>query len=353
MSMKQKKGEKGMEFALKRYKRINSRVKSLMRIISALVIVSLFIVFVSFSSVRASPDRILEPSFEEVTNWAFSETDNDYNGAQSITWATQGANSYLISIVGKNIGSGSHGQILQSVNFISIDTLSFDTYLEADTALEFEAQVLVGTAIVWSQAVPATATEYLHQEVDVSTYTTNQDLIFRIVDLLGAKSATINCYFDNIKIWGSYSDAERTIVCTDFTTSGDYVYMYGENFDITGTYKVAYYDGGTAHDGADGLEKETDTYTGLSGGILNSACRPSDYGTSSHGTWHAVVYKTTEPMPNSYNLVSKTNDYYAVTDSFSVQQGAIPEFPTVIAAIAVCMLCAVAYVVMRRRAGER
>jgi hypothetical protein len=39
-------------------------------------------------------------------------------------------------------------------------------------------------------------------------------------------------------------------------------------------------------------------------------------------------------------------------DDFEVQESAIPEFPDVIAAIAVCMLCAVAYVVMRRRVGK-
>jgi len=330
---------------------VKDKMKKFTRIAVIFIVVALLFALASPSPVMASPLWIEEPSFETVVNWTFSETDNDYVGAQSGAWTTQGANSYLISIAGKNIVNGRYAQILQSVDFTSIDTFSFDAYLQADTALEFEARVLVGTTTVWGpQAVPIAATEYLHQEVDVSTYTGTQDLIFRIVDLVGAKSATISCYFDNIKTLGSYSNSLRTTVSNDFTTYGDTVYIYGENFDTTGTYKVAYYDGGTAHDGADGAKVETDTYTDDPDGILDeSQCRPADYETSSYGTWHAVVYKTTETMPTSYDLVSTGDAAYVVTDSFTVQQAAIPEFPTVMAAIGVAGLCCGIYFWMRKR----
>ncbi len=80
------------------------------------------------SPVRASPG-ILEPSFETVANWTYSETDADYSGAQSGTWKTQGANSYLFSSTG-TISLNAYSQILQSVDFTSLDTISFDAYLE-------------------------------------------------------------------------------------------------------------------------------------------------------------------------------------------------------------------------------
>ncbi len=132
--------------------------------------------------------------------------------------------------------------------------------------------------------------------------------------------------------------------------------MYGENFDTTGTYKVGYYDGGTAHDGANGTLRETDAYTDDADGILDpSQCRPADWNLAgaSYGTWHAVVYKTTGTMPNSYNLVSTGDTAYAVTDSFTVEEACIPEFPTVLAAIGVGGLCFGIYWWMRRRAKLR
>ena len=129
--------------------------------------------------------------------------------------------------------------------------------------------------------------------------------------------------------------------------------MYGENFDTTGTYKVAYYDGGTNNDGVNGTKLQTDTYTDDTDGILDQClCRPADYGSASYGTWHAVVYKTTGTMPASYDLVSKADSAYAVTDSFTVQQAAIPEFPTVIASIVVAGICFGIFCWFRKRKRE-
>ena len=168
----------------------------------------------------------------------------------------------------------------------------------------------------------------------------------------------MDAYFDNIKIWGSYSNIARTTVSNDFTTYGVTVYMYGENFDTTGTYKVSYYDGGTDHSGDYGTQIEVDLYTNDPDGILDeSQCRPTDWEigppAASYGTWHAVVYKTTGDMPDSYNLVSKADTAYVVTDSFTVQSAAIPEFPTVLSAIGVAGLCFGIYWWMRKRAKLR
>jgi len=67
-------------------------------------------------------------------------------------------------------------------------------------------------------------------------------------------------------------------------------------------------------------------------------------------TWHVVMFNASLGSP-TYAACSGAAGY-VVEDDFKVQQSAIPEFPTVVAAIAVCLLCAVAYVVMRGRAGR-
>jgi len=335
-------------------------MKKLSLVATVSIMLALLFTLASPSLIMASPYRILNPSFEtpdtapSIANWAFSEVgDNDYEGAQaeSPEWVTQGTYSYKISIPAKNITMDAYAQILQSVNFNPIDTISFDANLQADTALEFEARVLVGTTTVWGpQAVPTVATPYLHQEVDVSSITTQEDLIFRIVDLTGAKSATISCYFDNIRIWGSYSDeVARTTVSNNFANYGDSVYMYGENIAVAvDTYKVAYYDG-------DGYKMGTDVVFDITvpptDGVLQSEIRPADYegAGAGFGTWHAVVYNTTGSMPASYAAVSKADSGYIITDSFYVEESCIPEFPTVIGGIGVAGLCFGIYYWKRKR----
>ena len=319
------------------------------RPVCAAVILSL----VCLLSARATPVNaatiISEPSFETTDNWTYSEEDTDWNpGVRSTDWKTQGSYSYLLSSTAANISKPC--QILQSVNFTSIDTFSFDANLWVNTGTMCEARCIVGAITVWSEVLPNTAANYTHQEVDLSGYTGVQDLIFQIYTSAPHNNATCTSYFDNIKLWGSCSDSARTAVSNDFTSYGDFVYMYGENFDATGTYKVAYYDGGTNNDGVDGTKVQTDTYIDDVSGISeNSQCRPADYVSSSYGTWHAVVYKTTETMPASYNLVSTGDADYTVTDSFTVQQAAIPEFPTVMAGVMVAGLCFGIYYWMRKR----
>jgi len=306
------------------------------------------------SPARASPDRILEPGFETVGNWAYSSTDPQYTGARSTTWVKQGTYSYLFAST-ENIDNTAYAQISQSnVDFAPIDTISFDAYLWSESLNYFKASVYVGATEVWTLNSPTTATEYLHQEVDVSSYTTTESLIFRVTCLKTPNtSKDQNNYFDNIKIWGSYSETGRTTVSNNFTTYGVSVYMYGENFDTSVTYKVGYYDGGTAHDGADGALLFTDSDTTLDGIFNAFAIRPADYPLSSYGLWHAVVYKTTGDMPNSYDLVSTGDTAYTITDSFTADVECIPEFPTVFAAIGVGGLCFGTYWWMRRRTKLR
>lgn len=308
-------------------------------------VVALLFALASPTSVMGSPARIEEPSFETVAYWMYSETDNDYVGAQSADWAPppQGSFSYKLSCLSAGIGPNKYTRIAQSVNFNLLDTIYFDTRLYA-TVTNFEAQVWVGTTKVWSKAVPVTTTEYLQEKVDVSGYTGSLDLIFQIENIGGQVTATMESYFDNIKIWGSYSDAAWQTVANNFSGGTDHVYMYGENFD-SGTTKVGYYDG------ANNL-KETDTYSSFGGGDLyESECiLNQDWGETlpAAGTWHAVVLLQADDLPNTYAGAIADPDYIT-DDDFYVASSAIPEFPTVITAIVVTGLCFGIYYWMRKR----
>lgn len=295
--------------------------------------------------VSASPDIILEPSFETVVNWTYSETDPEFiDGAQSTTWKTQGTYSYKFSSV-DNITVDTYSQIAQSVDFTNLDTLSFDANLWMELDNHCAAKVLVGTTEVWSQVCPTTATDYLHQKVNVSGYTGTLDLIFRVTGLKSPNtSKDMIAYFDNIKTWGSFNDAAHTIVDNNFGTGENTVYMEGENFD-SGTIKVGYYD-------ALGDWVETDDYIGFGGGTLTSECiLNQDWGGSppaGNGTWHAVVIQQADSLPPTY-AEAIVDTEYIIDDDFYVAESAIPEFPTVIAAIGVAGLCFAIYYWMRKR----
>ena len=155
---------------------------------------------------------------------------------------------------------------------------------------------------------------------------------------------------DAVVSWESYAEAAHTNVWGTaghkYDSSNHTAYMYGEGFKLNHDYKVAYYD-------TDGWKVQTE-FTNSSGGAgaLSSQYDFTSNVSSAPGTWHCVVLNTTGSAPNTYDE-AKADANYTVDDAFEVEQSAIPEFPTVVAAIAVCMLCAVAYVVMRRRAGKR
>jgi hypothetical protein len=166
-------------------------------------------VTVSDGNVKLSRiDVISEHSFETVTDWIYSETDNKFNGAKSTTWKTDGTYSYRFSST-QNIPSGEHSQILQSVDFTNMDTITFDANLWQETAGKFEAQVLVDSTIVWSNEPPTTATECLNESINVSSYTGTHNLIFRIETRERTLNKDQTNYFDNIRT-NYYSSASLT-----------------------------------------------------------------------------------------------------------------------------------------------
>jgi hypothetical protein len=121
------------------------------------------------------------------------------------------------------------------------------------------------------------------------------------------------------------------------------VYMSGGGFKLGHDYKVAYYDGS----GAKVQTEFTNTSSGT--GTLESQYDFTKNSGATYGDWHSVVLDG--PAPNTYDAaIADAN--YVIDDGFYVAESAIPEFPTVIAAIAVCMLCAIPYMVMRRSGGR-
>ncbi len=329
--------------------------KVALRVTIYIVVLALLIVLASPSPVMASPARIEDPSLELATDvngnstyWTYSETDADYiTGTRSDAWKTQVSYSYLFSSADPgDIAKNAYCQILQSVDFTSIDRISFDAYLGANSN-DYSARMLVGATEVWTLAVPesdpVTPTEYLHLEVDLSGQSGSQNLIIQIYADGNAANSDMLCYFDNIKIWGSHSDSGHTTVENSFAGVTNHVYMYGENFDA-GTTKVGYYDG-------NGDWKETDTYIGWAGGTLDwSECLFIDYmsDTAAAGDWHAVVLLQADDLPATYDEAIADPDYIA-GDVFGVDATAIPEFPTVMAAIGVAGLCFGIYYWMRRK----
>lgn len=179
-------------------------------------IASLTNVTVSDGDVKLSRiDVISEPSFETVTDWTYSETDSDFDGAQSAIWKTDGTYSYRFSST-HNIQSGKHSQILQSVDFTNLDTITFDANLSQQTEDKFEAQVLVDSTIVWSKEPPTTETEYLNESINVSSYTGTHNLTFRIKTLERTGNNYQTNYFDNIR--ANYYSSEN-LTSTPITPS--------------------------------------------------------------------------------------------------------------------------------------
>jgi hypothetical protein len=151
-----------------------------------------------------------------------------------------------------------------------------------------------------------------------------------------------------VPTWESYKTDGHSIVwgtvADPYDTDTHVVYMYGDGFIAGHNYHVGYYD-------ANGNKQASETGT-LDGTSLSSQYDCTSHPAAQYGTWHAVVFDDSlGSPPETYAACSGAVGYMA-EDYFEVNPGAIPEFPTVVTAIAVCMLCAVTYMVMRRRAEK-
>jgi len=129
---------------------------------------------------------------------------------------------------------------------------------------------------------------------------------------------------------GYFTDGE---VCNIFSNGTEHtVYMYGTGF-APGTYKVIYWERTTT-------ERQVDVQSAQNGAIMSHYTFTESM--DNPGTWYAGVYGA-DYDPSSYA------DGLIWGDTFEVEAGAIPEFPTVIITIVVIGLCFGIYYLMRKR----
>ncbi|MFC1933298.1 DUF362 domain-containing protein [Chloroflexota bacterium] len=164
-------------------------------------------------------------------------------------------------------------------------------------------------------------------------------------ELLNQDEVTITAIQGTGVTWDSYREGyppsgTQDDLFVDFDTENT-VYMYGTGFN--GTYKVIYWNGNgdkalgeIFSDVSDALESQH-TFTA---------------GQDASGDWHVTVY-TQSANPLSYsatdpNIIADDTSL-AGGYAFNVAESAIPEFPTILAAIVALSLSAGIYIWMRRK----
>ncbi|MDD5081850.1 MAG: S8 family serine peptidase, partial [Dehalococcoidales bacterium] len=138
----------------------------------------------------------------------------------------------------------------------------------------------------------------------------------------------------------SYKDASRTTECNNFIdyTSEHTVYMKSTNLLPEYDYRMVYFDG-------DGDKRATQDFTSdASGNLITEHTFVA--GTDTAGTWHVIVCDAAHTPASEYDAGWT---YTIAEDTFTVQQSAIPEFPTILAAGVSLTLCAGIYLLMRRK----
>jgi hypothetical protein len=145
----------------------------------------------------------------------------------------------------------------------------------------------------------------------------------------------------------SYNDSAHTTIDDYFNTGENTVYIWAHGLRASKTYAVAYYDANPTGGG-----QKVATHSGLTstayGNLSSQYLLTTDFGAIA-GIWHAVVFDTEFGAPPTNYNDAATQPGYVVEDSFQATAAAIPEFPTIVAAIAVAGLCFAAYWWMRNR----
>ena len=167
-------------------------------------------------------------------------------------------------------------------------------------------------------------------------------------------SAAVVTYRIKPAVWQAYSGNCTTVATGNFGGAGDIVCNRSSGADaftasLGSVYKVRLFDGsGVAVGCADqsGLSATDLTSTTLIKYILNTVLCTG----AASGTWHAVVFQNVS-LPATYpntNALQRTNQV-AAEDSFGVDSGAIPEFPSPLAALGAGITAAALYLLMKRR----
>lgn len=192
--------------------------------------------------------------------------------------------------------------------------------------------------------------EFPRSAIDAADWSEIEDMSIFLRNTTTGAAKTIHVELLQIVVthdatFASHDDAARTSPEEDdFNDPGKpRVYMKGAGLEAGLEYKVAYY----MSDGSTKVEVDVDTAD--AGNLLTSDCLITDYYAGvSDETWYAVVFHpSTITAPDTY-AEATASENYVIDDSFTVYTS-IPEFPTVIAAIAVAGLCSGIYFWMRKR----
>lgn len=145
--------------------------------------------------------------------------------------------------------------------------------------------------------------------------------------------------------WASYNDSGRTVPDDTFASPETTVYMKGSSIANV-SYLIAYYD-------ANGVKRGSETQS-ASSGVLQGTFLLTTVPSAAAGTWHTLMQPSsgyTDFGTQSYATITATPGRYGLTadDSFTVAASALPEFPTIFAAIGAIGLCFATYWWLRRR----
>jgi len=148
--------------------------------------------------------------------------------------------------------------------------------------------------------------------------------------------ATLESYKEvaHTTVWGTVADP--------YDTGTQTAYIYGPNFIASHGYTVGYYDN-------DGTKVASESVISGADNTLSSQYLLTTDPNAIAGTWHAVAFDNDLGSPPNTYAECPGAVGYMVEDSFEVNQGAIPEFPTAMAGITVAGLCFGIYYWMRKR----
>ncbi len=143
--------------------------------------------------------------------------------------------------------------------------------------------------------------------------------------------------------WVSYNNAAHTVADDNFTAGETTVFMLGNGFQFNHPYVVGYYDGGETK-----VASDTGLSANASGNLTSQYALDTQPQNAVPGTWHSVVFDSAS-VPSGNYTAAIADPSFVVADAFTVNAAAIPEFPTVIAAIMVAGSCFGIYYWKRKR----
>ncbi|NJD04862.1 MAG: hypothetical protein FIA99_20185, partial [Ruminiclostridium sp.] len=220
--------------------------------------VSSYDVSTYYDDVSLTGFPISNGDFETTGSWTYSESNTNFTGAYSTTYADSGIQSYKISFpTGTASSAGYYGCITQTATAPTptppptptptptVYRLGFSHLDSKDTSALSNyhfMQALINNNVVWQRDVAADAANtWYNESVDVTSYVSGQanvDVKFRLYENTGASSYPVDIYYDDVSLNGF------TVSNGGFDTTGSWT--YGEtNANFDGAYSTEYINTGT------------------------------------------------------------------------------------------------------------